>query len=143
MKKNAIKGQHLHFEASCHSVKEAAEAAKAAETDFVKNICMIADSGKLIVAILKGEDKVDPKLVGEAAGLNPPRFATPAEILEKTGYPMGGTPSFGYAALFLIDPCVMEQEIVYSGGGSAQSLVKISPRELVTANKGAIVRVRK
>lgn len=143
MKKQGIKGQHLHFESSCHSVKDAANAAKAQESDFVKNICMLSDNEKLIVAILKGEDKVDPTLVGEAIGSNPPRFTTPSEILEKTGYPVGGTPSFGYLATFLIDPRVMEKEIVYSGGGSTQSLVKISPQELARANKGVIVKIRK
>ena len=55
----------MHFEQSCHSVKEAALAAKANETDFVKNICMITDTGKLVVAILKGEDKVDVTLAEE------------------------------------------------------------------------------
>ena len=143
MKKQGIKGQHMHFEQSCHSVKEAAAAAKARETDFVKNICMITDTGKLIVAILKGEDKVNSQLVGEAMNFPPLRFATPSEILEKTRYPVGGTPSFGYSATFLIDPRVMEKKIVYSGGGSAQSLVKISLQELVRANKGDIVPVRK
>lgn len=34
-------------------------------------------------------------------------LATPGEILEKTGYPCGGTPSFGYQAMFLVDPKVM------------------------------------
>ena len=65
------------------------------------------------------------------------------EILKKTGYPCGGTPSFGYNAEFLIDPKVMEKEIVYTGGGSENSLVKILTKELQKSNNGKIVRVRK
>jgi Cys-tRNA(Pro)/Cys-tRNA(Cys) deacylase len=38
---------------------------------------------------------------------------------------------------------VMEREIVYTGGGSETSLVKISTQELVRANQGTILRIRK
>jgi Cys-tRNA(Pro)/Cys-tRNA(Cys) deacylase len=71
------------------------------------------------------------------------RMATPEEILAKTGYPCGGTPSFGYQATFLIDPRVMEKEIVYTGGGSESSLIKIATQELVQANQGLTVQIRK
>ena len=72
-----------------------------------------------------------------------PRIATPEDILQKTGYPCGGTPSFGYDATFLVDPRVMEKEIIYTGGGSENSLVRISSIELLRANEGKIIRVRK
>ena len=47
---------------------------------------------------------------------------TPDEMLAKTGYPCGGTPSFGFAATFLIDPRVMRKDEVYTGGGSETTL---------------------
>jgi prolyl-tRNA editing enzyme YbaK/EbsC (Cys-tRNA(Pro) deacylase) len=71
------------------------------------------------------------------------RTASPAEVLARTGYPAGGTPSFGYEAIFLIDPKVMEKEKVYTGGGSENSLLLIFPPELQRANQGRIVRIRK
>jgi prolyl-tRNA editing enzyme YbaK/EbsC (Cys-tRNA(Pro) deacylase) len=37
----------------------------------------------------------------------------------------------------------MEKEVVYSGGGSEKSLVRISPQELQKANQGQVVRIRK
>ncbi len=144
IREHAIQAEHMHFEQSCHSVEEAAQAAGAdAHHDFVKNICMIDGDGNLIVAIVKGEDRASTERVGKALNKERPRMATPEEILEKTGYPCGGTPSFGYTATFLIDERVMEKNAVYSGGGSENSLVKISPQELLRANKGRIVRVRK
>ncbi len=140
---NNIQGEHLSFDQSCHSVEEAAQAANASPRDFVKNICLIDGSENIIVAIVKGEDRVSTSRVGEALGIARPRTATPEEILEKTGYPCGGTPSFGYPATFLIDPRVMEMETVYTGGGSENSLVKISPQEIQKVNQGQVVRVRK
>jgi len=141
--KNNIDGEQYIFEETCHSVEEAATAANASTEDFVKNICMIDSNGKLIVAIVKGEHRASTSRVAKALNIEIPRTATPEEILESTGYPCGGVPSFGYEAIFLIDPKVMEREFVYTGGGSPYSLTKISTKLLQQINNGQIVRVRK
>lgn len=141
--KNNIDGEQYIFEETCHSVEEAATAANAFTEDFVKNICMIDSNRKLIVAIVKGEHRASTSRVEKALNIEIPRTATPEEILKSTGYPCGGVPSFGYEAIFLIDPKVMEREFVYTGGGSPYSLTKISTKLLQQINNGQIVRVRK
>jgi len=140
---NDIQSEHLSFNQSCHSVEDAANAANVNTNDCVKNICMVDSNGNLIVAIVKGEDRASTSRVEKALNIERPRTATPEEILQKTGYPCGGTPSFGYKAKFLIDPRVMEKDVVFTGGGSENSLVKISTKELQKSNNGKIVRVRK
>ena len=137
-----IQAEHLFFDQPCHSVAEAARAVNASPEELVKNICLLDSDGHLITAIVKGEDRVSVSRIATALQKEGLRLATPAEILEKTGYPCGGTPSFGYPALFLIDPKVMERELVFSGGGSETSLVKISTAELVRANHGALLHIR-
>ena len=137
-----IDAEHLVFNQSCHSVAEAAAAAGVLPTDFVKNICMLDTQGHAIVAIVKGEDRASTSRVAKALQIERPRTAEPEEILDKTGYPCGGTPSFGYEALFLIDPKVMDKDMVYTGGGSEYALVRVSPQELVRANQGRVVRIR-
>lgn len=138
-----VTSEHLHFEQSCHSVADAADAAGAEPSQFVKNICMITEDGELVLAIVKGEDRASTSRVAKALQIERPRLATESEILERTGYPCGGTPSFGFVATFLVDPRVMEEDIVYTGGGSEYSLVKIATHELTRTNKATIVRVRK
>jgi len=140
---NNIKAEHLVFETSCHSVKDAVMATKSSPQDFVKNICLIDEQGNFIVAIVKGEDRVSLSKVGKVLGTRTPKIATPEEILERTGYPCGGVPSFGFNAIFLIDQKVMEREYIYTGGGSQKSLVRISTAELIRANNGKIVDIRK
>lgn len=140
---NNISAEHLSFRESCHSVEDAAKVVHASIDDFVKNICMIDSQDNLIVAIVKGEDRVSTTRVGEVLGVERPRIASIEEVLHKTGYPAGGTPSFGYKAIFLIDPKITEKDIIYSGGGSEYSLVKIFSEELQKANKGKVVRIRK
>jgi len=140
---NNVDCEHLVFEKSCHSVEEAAETAGASPEDFVKNICMSDSQGNIIVAIVKGEDRAGSKRVAKALGIERPKTALPENILEKTGYPVGGVPSFGYEAVFVVDERVMEKDFVYTGGGSPNSLVKINTAELLSANGGVVARVRK
>lgn len=143
MQQHEVVGDHLIYTQSCHSVAEAAAAAGVTAEDFIKSICLIDAQGSLIVAIVKGEDRVSTSRVAKALELaEKPRIATPKEMLAKTGYPCGGTPAFGYPATFLIDPQVFEREIVYSGGGSEQALVRSTPQELQRLNGGAILRIR-
>lgn len=137
-----IQAEHLSLGQPCHSVAEAARAVNASPEELVKNICLLDGDGQLITAIVKGEDRVSVSRIARALQREGLRMATPDEILEKTGYPCGGTPSFGYQALFLIDLRVMERELVYTGGGSETSLVKIQTEELVRANHGTLLRIR-
>jgi prolyl-tRNA editing enzyme YbaK/EbsC (Cys-tRNA(Pro) deacylase) len=143
MQAKGIRGEHRVFSQSCHSVAEAAAAVRGTSADFVKNVCLVDEKARFIIAIVKGEDRVSTARVAQTLGAQKVRTASPAEVLERTGYPAGGTPSFGYEAIFLIDPKVMEREKVYTGGGSENSLVLIDPRALHQANHGQIVRIRK
>lgn len=143
IKENQISCEHLIFSECCHSVAEAARAAGVAPRDFVKNVCLVDARGSIVVAIVKGEDRVDTARVAKVLGVKKVRIATAEEMLQKTGYPCGGTPSFGYPARFLIDERVIEMDVVYSGGGSEYSLTKMRPADLVRANQGETVRVRK
>jgi prolyl-tRNA editing enzyme YbaK/EbsC (Cys-tRNA(Pro) deacylase) len=140
---HAVDAEHLQFETSTHSVAEAAEAAHATEEDFVKNICLESPDGELIVAIVKGEDRVSTKRVAKVLEIERPVTASPETIKEKTGFPIGGVPSYGYEAIFLVDEKVMERPYVFTGGGTDHSLVKIDPKEMVRVNGARITRIRK
>lgn len=111
---HSIDCEHLVFENSCHSVAEAAETAGVSVDLLVKNICMIDQDGKLIVAIVPGMQRASTTRVGKALSTERPRTATPEEILATTGYPCGGTPSFGFEAIFLVDSQILEQDTIYT-----------------------------
>jgi len=143
IKERGIEDEHLSFDQSCHSVEDAARTVGAEPEDFIKSICMVDGDGGVIVAIVKGEDRASTSRVGRALGIEKPRIANPHEILDLTGFPVGGTPGFGFDALFLVDPRVLDKDLVYLGGGSECSLVRMSPYELVRANEGKVVKVRK
>jgi Cys-tRNA(Pro)/Cys-tRNA(Cys) deacylase len=142
IEEHEIDAELLTFNQSTHSVADAAAAVGAEPEDFVKSIAMIGPDNQLIVAIVKGEHRASTSRVSKALKIERPRIAQPDEVLEKSGYPVGGTPAFGYEATFLIDPKVMEKEKVYSGGGSEQALTLMSPEEMQRANGAKLARVR-
>ncbi len=142
IEENEIPAEHLVFERSCHSVAEAAETAGVTREDFIKSVCMMAADGRLVVGIVKGEDRASTTRVAKVLGVETVRIANEEEMLERTGYPCGGTPAFGYPAQFLIDERVLRKEVVYSGGGSETALVKMRSVDLSKANGGRIVRIR-
>lgn len=134
---------YLYLDQACHPIGKAAEIINVPVNKFVKNICLIDGTGTLIVAIVTGEDRVSTKRVGRALNIERPRLAGESEVLQNTGYPSGGVPSFGYNAIFLIDPKVMTLDFVYTGGGSPFSLIKIETNDLLRINQGQVIRVRK
>lgn len=140
IRENNISAEHIHFSSSVHTVEEAAHEANASADDFVKSICMIGDQP--IIAIVLGSDRASTERVGKIVGKKP-HIASPEEALQATGYPVGGTPPFGYQAVFLMDEAVLAKNVVYAGGGSPQALIRISPQEILRINSAKIARVRK
>ena len=139
----SIEYEHLIFTNSCHSIQEAVAASDKPIEYFVKNICMISDNSEFIVAIVLGEDRASTSRVAKALQINKPRLATPQEILEHTGYKIGGVPSLSYSATFLIDPKVTNREYIITGGGSEYALLKLKVDDLLKNTDATIVRVRK
>jgi len=140
IKKNGIGALHLHLSRSCHSAREAALAVGVDTESVVKTICLI-DSGKLIACVLCGNDRIDLSEMEKLLHTEKVKLATPHEILKRTGYPCGGVPPFGFEGKFVIDKKVMEKDVIYCGGGSESSLIKISPENLKKANEGIIAEI--
>ena len=143
LKQNNSSAEILTFDTSCHSVKEAADNLKVDPANLIKSICMIDSNDSLIVAIVRGNDRASSKRISKALSLEKLRVATPEEMLEKTGYPCGGTPPLGYQATFLIDTKVMENNVVYGGGGAEFFLVRIQTNELKKLNNAQIIKISK
>ncbi len=139
---NHMQAEHLTFAQSTHSVAEAAQAVGATAQDFVKSICLISKTGQMVVAVVKGEDRADRGAVQRLLNLAKLSIASPTEMLEKTGYPAGGTPPFGFDALFVMDERVFEKPMVYAGGGSEQSLIRVAPEELKRVNGAQVGVIR-
>ena len=137
---NGIEAEQLIFEGSVHTVEEAAAALRCSASDLIKSMVLIRQ-GKIFVAIVLGTDRVSPQKIGALVGFPAPRAATPREVLECTGYPVGGVPPFGYDATVFIDTKVLDKEVVFGGGGSPRALLRVQPADLLRLTRGTVVDV--
>ncbi|MFH0961804.1 MAG: YbaK/EbsC family protein [archaeon] len=133
LKERGAAGEIISFSGSVHTVAEAAKEAGVGEGDLIKTVVVLAENVP-IIAIIPGDKRLDLGKFRLLCGTGKVRIASPEEVLETTGYPAGGVPPVfeGFKGLkILIDPLVLGRELVLGGGGDSQSLLRISPREIV------------
>ncbi|MER2600545.1 MAG: YbaK/EbsC family protein [Caldilineales bacterium] len=99
-----------------------------------------------ILVISNGVAVIDFQRLAAILQLNRKRLRlAPADVvLARTGYAVGGVPPFGFAEPLptLIDPHVFEQAVVFGGGGDHQTMLEITPAELLRVTGGQIAAVR-
>lgn len=132
----------FYFEESTHSVAEAAKAAKCREQDLVKNICLVDEAGGLVVAIVRGDKRLDKKKLEELIG-GKLVFCTPEQVLSLTGFPAGGVPSLGLVGRgrIFVDSLVAQRDFVLGGGGSARALARVRVADVVADGSAVVVDV--
>lgn len=141
MEENQIEAETLEWEKRVGTVAEAKEMIGEQAELLVKSV-VFHKNDDIIVAIVRKDDRVSRKKLAEAAGVTKLKLCSAEETLEKTGYPAGGVPPFGFKAKFFIDKRVTELEEVIAGGGTSNTLLKIKTAELLKANKGEIVDIK-
>lgn len=127
-----------------HSVMEASKELGKPPSHFIKSVVFTNPDEKLILAIVKGTDRASSKRITKALDIESLRVASPEEALCLTGYEVGGMPPISISnALVLIDPNVMEMDIVVGGGGTDHHLLEIAPDEILKLTNAKITRIRK
>ena len=132
IKSNNIEAEHIRFDKSLHSVQQLLSVT-GLDLDLITKT-MIFVGEETVAAMIPAKFRVSVSKLVDATGIKKLTLASSGEALEQTGYPVGGMPCFGYNALLVIDPKVLEKEFVYTGGGSEYSIVKISTKEILKMN---------
>ncbi len=109
------------------------------ECEVVKALIAVAD-GIPVVLLLPANRRADLSKVSALIGAKDLRMADPAEVVTYTDYVIGATPPIGHAREMrtVIDSSVAAAALIYSGGGEPNAVLKIRPRDIVTAS-GAVV----
>ncbi len=139
---NKIAAEHLHFESSLHTVKQCVDVSGFPIEQITKTMIFKESQGKTIAAMVPAKFRVSVSRLVEASGFQNLELATLNDAYEITGYPAGGMPCFGYEAILVIDPIVLEQEYVYTGGGSEFSMAKISTSEITRIRNPIVHKIR-
>lgn len=136
-----IKAEHLRFDKSIHTVEECVNATGFPIEEITKSVVMNLN-GRCVVGLVPAKFRVSTSRVAKLLEIPKIDIANAEEVLQMTGYPVGGMPFVGYSAIRLVDPKILELEYIYTGGGSDKSLLKLWISEIEQMNP-KIVRIRK
>jgi prolyl-tRNA editing enzyme YbaK/EbsC (Cys-tRNA(Pro) deacylase) len=128
-------GSEARLEEFQQGTPTAAEAARAAGCDLgqiVKSV--VFDCGdRYVVALTPGDRRADAAKVAAAAGCAKARVATPAQVVDATGFAPGAVAPFPLRAVerVFVDQTLLAHETVWIGAGSSSHLAALAPSELV------------
>lgn len=128
-------GLKIHtFKASTHTAEEAAELLQCRLSQIVKTIIIVVETKEKdipMLVIVPGTKKLRQRavrnLLKEQMNLEAldSRLATKEEVLFYTSFPVGGVPPISLDMPSLVDNGVKSEQIVFGGGGTANSIIEI------------------
>ncbi|MGD0997188.1 MAG: YbaK/EbsC family protein [Thermoleophilia bacterium] len=113
--------------------------------EVVKSLLLTTDRG-LVLCLVPGDARVDHARLSAELGCRAAAPATAAEVVSLTGYRPSAMPPCGLAADLPIvaDPAIFEPPVVYCGGGTTTTMLKIRSADLrdVLGARVAAIAVR-
>ena len=132
LRERGVRFRILVFEGSTATVEEAERQLGVDRSSIVKSMLFVDERGVPVLAIVTGDAMVDEEKLARACGAGRVRKARPRAVRSLTGYDVGALPPVGHKKPLrvIMDYRVLEREVVYGGGGSANALLEISPRDI-------------
>ena len=113
-------------------VKTVEQAAKKVDPDQIaKSIVLIDSNDKPLLAVLLAKDRISYRKLKTLLGVKDVRLANEQEVLEYSGYPVGGVPPFNRIRRVLLDSAVQTKTTVIAGGGDINKLVELHTKDIV------------
>ncbi len=132
----------IHLPALADTAKRAADLLGVPATEVVKTLLFFLDTRPALV-LVPGDRFADPELVARAAGCRDVALARPYEVLQLTGFRAGALPPCGLAVGLpaYADPEVFGPPVVYCGGGTTTTMLKIRSSDLRRAVRPVVISV--
>jgi len=121
----------VHLPSSSRTAQLAAEALGVRVDEVVKSLVFLLD-GRPVLVLVPGSSTVDSAALARASGGEKAMLATGEEVLRITGYRPGAVPPCGLDTTLEVvaDPGVFTPEVVYCGGGTTTTMLKIRSADL-------------
>ena len=126
-----------------HTAPAAAEVLGCDVGAIANSLVFMADD-RAILVMASGAAKVDTDLLAEKIGVSKVRRATPDQVREATGFPIGGVAPVGHPAQLptWVDVELEKYPEIWAAGGTPDSIVGLTYGDLVNVTAGTPVRVR-
>lgn len=125
------------------TVPAAAEALGVPEEQILKSLLFLDPQGHAVLAIATGSSKVDRVKLAQVAGVERLKLAPPDEVFRRTGYPVGGAAPVCHTTPLhvIVDERLLQLDTVFGGGGTAETMLKITPREIIRQTGATIASI--
>jgi prolyl-tRNA editing enzyme YbaK/EbsC (Cys-tRNA(Pro) deacylase) len=136
--------QVIEFAQSTRTSQDAADRAGCSLGQITKSLIFKAkDSGKAILVLTSGANRVDEKRLGELAG-EPVTRPDADFVRNTTGFAIGGVPPLGHATPMetYLDEDLMQYPTIWAAAGTANAIFELTPQQLEQMTGGAVVRVK-
>jgi prolyl-tRNA editing enzyme YbaK/EbsC (Cys-tRNA(Pro) deacylase) len=134
----------VEFDDSTHTAQEAADAIGCELAQIAKSIIFRSASGRPVLVIASGINRVDEKKVKALLGERIER-ASPAFVKEATGFDVGGVPPVGHASpcVVYLDEGLKAYPSLWAAGGTPNAVFEIAFGKLVELSGATVADVRK
>lgn len=133
----------MEFDASTRTAADAAAAIGCEVAEIAKSLIFRgATSGRAVLIIASGVDRVDEKKAAAAVG-EPIARADADFVREQTGFAIGGVPPVGHKTqpIVLIEERLMRFAEIWAAAGTPNAVFRLTPSELVELTGGRTVSV--
>ncbi len=134
--------QVLEFDAT-RTAADAAAAIGCEVAQIAKSLIFRgARSGRAVLIIASGVDRVDEKKAAAAVG-EPIGRADADFVREATGFAIGGVPPVGHKtkSIVLIEKSLMQLDEIWAAAGTPNAVFRLTPTDLVQLTDGRTVAV--
>lgn len=134
--------QVTRFPDGTGTTEDAAAAIGCDVAAICKSIVLMAD-GEPVLVLTSGANRVDVRKVAAEVGADEARLASPEEVRDATGWPIGGTAPYGNpeAMWLLLDDDLLAQEEVWAAAGLPDAVFPIAPDQLLETSGAEVADV--
>ncbi len=136
--------QVVEFDASTRTSEDAAAAIGCKVAEIAKSLVFKSASGRPVLVIASGTNRVDEKKVRALIGEKIAR-ADADFVREATGYAIGGVPPVAHATapIVLIDDDLETFATIWAAAGTPNAVFRLTPADLVRLTGGQVADVAK
>ena len=122
----------VHLPSSSKTAQLAAEALGVDLGDVIKSLLFMLDDERPVLALVTGDATVEADVLARETGAARVRLARGREVREHTGYSPGAVSpcALATAVPVIADPGVFAPEVVYCGGGTTSTMLRIRSADL-------------
>ena len=134
----------VEFDESTHTAQDAADAIGCDLAQIAKSILFRSASGKPVLVIASGTNRVDEKKVKALLGEKIER-ASPDFVKETTGFEVGGVPPLGHssACVVYLDGDLKAYPTLWAAGGTPNAVFEIGFAKLAEMSGAMVADIAK